>query len=757
LADIFLSYARPDRERIGSLTAALEQAGWSVWWDRHIDGGAAFAKAIEAELNASRVVIVAWSQASLQSDWVKDEAATARDQGKLVPVSVDGAAAPLGFKQYHVIDLSTWTGDPSAPAFADLLRTLEARMRGGTPMQPREAAPAQVANSGRGKPSRSRGLVIGAIALAVLAGVIAFVMRGEHPGTDAPATTATGSAGTASAIAQPGVRDKSIAVLPFANRSARADDAYFAEGVHDDLLGQLSKMKDVRVISRTSVMRYAGTDMAIPEIASELGVGAILEGGVQRSGDRVRINVQLIDGRTDAHLWAETFDRELTVENLFEIQSEITQAIAAALKSVLSAPEGRLAEELPTQDTTAFNAYLLGNTLNRYETRDPNEIVRATRAYGEAVAIDPQFAAAHARKAVAHLTLTWWGVDPAENTRLAEESLARARALAPQSIETLIAEGYHRYWVQLDYAGAHAALQTVLEQSPQNARLWSLQGAVARRAGDMAGSTAAWQRVLEIDPNDSDAAANLAVNHAYLGQLNEARQWLSRAAALSPDSGYNMVVEGIVLNLSADADAVWERYEHLRATSGAVPGLVDGQFSGLARALRDPVRLETLTGRLAKVQAPGELVQLFVGLNRAEALRKLGRQADAETLARDLKARLAVVKAAASARDDVQVLAIAIDAFLGDVAAARKGADALTQHPSPDHLWIIEDAPLLMSAYAELGDPDAAFDLAEQAMDQFSPAHFANLAAVTAFDDFRELPRYRKLEARYAAWKAASQ
>ena len=163
---------------------------------------------------------------------------------------------------------------------------------------------------------------------------------------------------------------------------------------------------------------------------------------------------------------------------------------------MLSAPEGQLAEELPTQDTAAYNAYLLGNTLNRYEVRDPNEIVRAAQAYAEAVKIDPEFAAAYARKAVAHLTLTWWGIDPAENTRLAEESLARARTLAPQSIETLIAEGYYRYWAQLDYAGAHAALQKILEQSPQNARLWSLQGAVARRAGDMAGSMAAWERVL---------------------------------------------------------------------------------------------------------------------------------------------------------------------------------------------------------------------------------------------------------------------
>jgi hypothetical protein len=217
-----------------------------------------------------------------------------------------------------------------------------------------------------------------------------------------------------------------------------------------------------------------------------------------------------------------------------------------------------------------------------------------------------------------------------------------------------------------------------------------------------------------------------------------------------------MIVEGILLNLAADVDAAWRRYEQLRATSGAVPGLVDGQFSGLTRGLRDPVRLAILEGRLAKVQAPGELVQLYVELNRAVALRKLGRQSEAESLARDVKARIAAIKTAASARDDVQVAAIAVDAFLGNRTAARDAADALAKHPSLDSLWIIEDAPLLMVAYAELADPDAAFDLVERAMDQFSPAHFANLLADTTFDDYRELPRYRKLDARYQAWKAAS-
>lgn len=225
MADIFISYARPDREKIASLSAALEQAGWSVWWDRHIDGGSAFARAIETELDASKVVVVAWSQAALQSDWVKDEAATARDQGKLVPVSLDGAGAPLGFRQYHVIDLATWNGESSTPGFTDLLRSLEARLHGTSPLPPRSAAPVA---AGRPAATRTRSLALGGLALVALLGVGSLLLRGERPGSDAPAATVTGSAVSAAGSEPDMARDKSIAVLPFANRSARPDDAYFA-------------------------------------------------------------------------------------------------------------------------------------------------------------------------------------------------------------------------------------------------------------------------------------------------------------------------------------------------------------------------------------------------------------------------------------------------------------------------------------------------------------------------------------------------
>ncbi len=156
------------------------------------------------------------------------------------------------------------------------------------------------------------------------------------------------------------IKPNSIAVLPFANRSANPEDAYFVDGIHDDLLTHISKIGAIRTISRTSVMRYRGSSKSIPEIAAELGVATILEGGVQRAGDQIRINVQLIDARTDEHLWAEIYDRQLLATNIFAIQSEIAEAIAEALRMTLSPREQQRIRSVPTESFAAYEAYLIG-------------------------------------------------------------------------------------------------------------------------------------------------------------------------------------------------------------------------------------------------------------------------------------------------------------------------------------------------------------------------------------------------------------
>ncbi len=253
--------------------------------------------------------------------------------------------------------------------------------------------------------------------------------------------------------------EKSIAVLPLVNRSINAEDAFFAEGLHDELLTQLSRISALRVISRTSVMGYAGTTKRIPEIARELGVKTLLEGGVQRSGSRVRINVQLIDAANDEHLWAEVYDRELTADNLFDIQSDITQAIAKALQAVLTGEEQQSLEQKPTENFEAYAYYLRGKAESRGYGRQTQDIDRTIASFQVAIDLDPQFAAAYAALAI-DWTERFWGTNKlGSELQHALKALQQAQALAPESSETLTAEGYYHYWGHLDYAQAIACLR----------------------------------------------------------------------------------------------------------------------------------------------------------------------------------------------------------------------------------------------------------------------------------------------------------
>ena len=203
-------------------------------------------------------------------------------------------------------------------------------------------------------------------------------------------------------------------MLPFANRSVRAEDGFFAEGMHDDLLTQLAKINGLKVVSRTSVMRYRDTEKSIPEIADELGVTTILEGGVQRAGDRVRINMQLIDVNRDEHLWAETFDREMTVENVFDIQSEITREIVQAVRGEITPEEIDRLGQLPTTSLPAYDAYLQARSLARNTDYSAENYISAQRLAKEAVRIDPQFMLAWALLVEIHGQLAWLGYDTSQ-------------------------------------------------------------------------------------------------------------------------------------------------------------------------------------------------------------------------------------------------------------------------------------------------------------------------------------------------------
>ncbi|MGH6629948.1 MAG: tetratricopeptide repeat protein, partial [Burkholderiales bacterium] len=329
--------------------------------------------------------------------------------------------------------------------------------------------------------------------------------------------------------------DKSIAVLPFTTRSTDENDKFFSDGVHDDLLTQLAKIGDLKVISRTSVMEYRDTTKNLKQIGSELGVAAILEGAIQRSGKQVRINVQLIDARTDQHLWAEIYDRELTAENLFAIQTEIAKAIAAALHATLSPEEQqRIEQNQLTSNLEALQAYQRARVL-QMEGNEEN-LLRAEKEVDRAIELDPNFAAAWALKAQVNMAFHWWVRESEERVATARESIEKGRAIDPALPELDIAEGYYYYWGFRDYLNAIRVLEPVALAYPNNAEVRKVLSFVYRRQGRYDETLQQLSKALELEPRSIDIAVSLSETYQNLHDFDAARKYLALSEAINPVS-----------------------------------------------------------------------------------------------------------------------------------------------------------------------------------------------------------------------------
>jgi TolB-like protein/Tfp pilus assembly protein PilF len=296
---------------------------------------------------------------------------------------------------------------------------------------------------------------------------------------------------------------KSIAVLPFANRSNQDDDLFFTDGIHDDLLTQLAKIHDLTVISRTSVMEYRDTRKNLKEIGAELNVGTILEGGIQKVGNRVRINAQLIEVATDKHLWAETFDRELTAENIFDIQSEISRKIVDAIAVELTPEEERQLAEVPTQNLAAYEAYLRAQEIIYTSNYSRSQEAAAQPWLEKAVALDPEYAEAHAELADILGQSYWRGIDTSEAFLAKYRStIDRALELNPNSSSALRASANYYYRVENDYRRSLVLLKQALENAPGDVELHGDIGLSQRRLGMWQESIASLRQTLELDPSN---------------------------------------------------------------------------------------------------------------------------------------------------------------------------------------------------------------------------------------------------------------
>src|SRR5256714_8942287 len=321
----------------------------------------------------------------------------------------------------------------------------------GNPAVPEKLKAARVAAAALRKRAVFRWLSFGVVSLLAVIAVIGFLLfhyRPPHAAVELP------------------VPEKSIAVMPFDNRSRDPDNAYFADGIQDEILTRLSKIADLKVISRTSTQRYKSAPENLREIARQLGVAHILEGSVQKSGDAVRVNVQLIKAANDSHLWADTFDRKVT--DIFSVESEVAKKIADQLRAKLTGQEEQAISAKPTDNVEAYDAYLRGlafDARSGHTIYSPDLLAKAAGFYERAVELDSKFALAWARlsRVNAHLYFEGSLETTSAQRDAAKRALEEAQKLAPNSPETVLALGYYQYWVLRDYVAAKTTFERVSE------------------------------------------------------------------------------------------------------------------------------------------------------------------------------------------------------------------------------------------------------------------------------------------------------
>ncbi len=332
----------------------------------------------------------------------------------------------------------------------------------------------------------------------------------------------------------PGAAEKSIAILPFENLSEEKGNAYFAEGVQDEILTRLAKIADLKVISRTSTQRFKSSPDNLREVAKQLGVANILEGSVQKAADQVRVNVQLVNALTDAHLWAETYDRKLT--DIFGVESEIAKAIAESLQAKLTGGEQRALAVKPTSNAEAYDAYLRGLAFEARASTTPEELQKAVRFYERSVQLDPAFALAWARLSRANAEIYFNGLDKTPARRdAAERALNTAQKLQPNSPETLLAQAYYQYWVLRDYELAKVTFGRVRELLPGSSDAPAALALIARRQGHWDESVAYWEQTLVLDPRNTQWLASTAQTYAMLRQFPAALKSYDRVLDIVPN------------------------------------------------------------------------------------------------------------------------------------------------------------------------------------------------------------------------------
>ena len=582
----------------------------------------------------------------------------------------------------------------------------------------------------------------GIVAALLLASLATFALyRKNSVATSAPSKPSPSSS----------TPEKSIAVLPFENRSEDKANAYFADGIQDEILTRLSKIADLKVISRTSTQHYKSTPENLPEIAKQLGVANILEGSVQKTGDQVRVNVQLINAANDSHLWAEIYDRKLT--DILAVESEVAKTIAATLQAKLTGTEEQAIAERPTENLEAYDEYLRGLSIWTQITLSPLTAENAVRYFKRAVELDPKFGFAWARLSIAY-SRVYFSPDQAlpERERLAKDALDHAISLQPQAAETWLAKGYFYYWVRREFDKAAEALRQAVLRQPNNSDALVAGSYIARRQGKWDETVAQQIKVVEMDPRNPNYFTQLSVTYNVLRRFDEAHTALARALNITPDDpqlraglarlyleeGNVAQAESAMRGVPPTPEFIYIFEIHVRLA------WITQRYADAEKMVLDALAQEKLSRGLR-----GGQNSYLLGLSQQLA----GREPDAKASYERSRVLLKEFLGTAPNNPDALMYLSLVEAMLHDkVAALRDARAAISARPaSVDHTVGPASEETLARVEALVGDHDAALGDIERLLhtNYLGPEQFVLTPSILRLDPvwnpLRGDPRFEKL------------
>jgi serine/threonine-protein kinase len=536
-----------------------------------------------------------------------------------------------------------------------------------------------------------------------------------------------------------------IAVLPFENLSGQKEDGALADGVQDDILTKLAKIGNLKVISRTSVMEYR-SKRNLHQIGNDLRVSHVLEGSVRRTGTVLHMNAQLIDTRTDTHVWAEEYDRDLG--EMFAIQSEIAQKVADQLHAQMSASEKVAIEGRPTADLTAFDLYTRAkNIVLVMSDRTTAELLEAVDLLNQAVARDPSFFDAYCKLAETHDFLFWGEDHTAARLALAEAAIQVAARLRPDAGETHLVRAENLYRGYRDYEGAIAELELARRTLPNDVRLFQLTAAIQRRQGYWQESTRNFERCVELNPRGIETLRGGATNYDWLRRYADQKSALARALAVFPnDIQTRLARASVELDEEADIRPLHQMLDSIRATNPAAMPRIADSWLWCAVAERDATAAKNA---LDEVETPTFADDALLSRSFLEGF--IARMTKDEGKAQSdlVAARAEQEKIVQAQPNNVHALCGLglTDAYLGRKEdALREGRHAVELLPvEKDAVTGVYGVECLALIAAWIGDRDLAFEQLDRIIRLPSPLSYGRLKLNPFWDPLRSDPRFEKL------------